>query len=235
MNIAILDGDISLTKLISEFLVHKGYETFVAHNSVELFKILNTNECDLILLDISLQGESGIDVCQKIRKQFRIPIIMLTASDDVVDLHISMQVGADYFMTKPFDSTVLLSHIKSAIRRSSEYSGTVSEKPCCYEYNDWHFNPMIGSLYFKEIEVVLTHKEYKLLQLFITNPNRILSRDYITNDLANTEHSSFDRSIDVLISRIRKKLSAHDPNTKYIRTVRNGGYLFSKNFIKKIL
>ncbi len=231
--IIVVDDDVEILELVSALLKQSNYEVRIANSVDQAYLLLNSISFDLAILDINLSGEDGIVLCQNIRKEFDFPIIMLTASHDKTDLLLSLNMGADYYLTKPFDIKVLLGYIKVALRRSylktSELAKTdfIKKKPI-YKFNNWVLDTNVRSLSDQSgVKIILTAKEYQLLLAFLSNSNRVLSREYLSDLINGKEFTPFDRSIDVLISKVRKKINCKAQEDPLIHTLRGAGYLFS--------
>ncbi|NQY43733.1 MAG: response regulator transcription factor, partial [Legionellales bacterium] len=204
-----------------------------ARNSHETYSLLNTMSFDLAILDINLPDEDGISLCKNISSNFNFPIIMLTASNDKSDLLICLNVGADYYLTKPFDEKILLSYIRAALRKryvKNDYQNRMdaaSKKPI-YKFKNWTLDTKNRTLFNNSnIQTILTCKEYQLLLTFLQNPHYTFSREKLSDIINNKNITSFDRSIDVLISKVRKKIESEESNKGLIKTLRNAGYLFA--------
>jgi len=214
--IAIVDDDPELGSLIGDYLKSKGYESslFV---SGEAFLESDRTAIGLIVLDVGLPGIDGFSVCQKVREKSSVPIIMLTAASDDVDRILGLELGADDYMGKPFNPRELLARIKAQLRRAEP--NAQKAKQLTIKESDrrgfWRGQP-----------IDLTGAEFELLQLFYNHPGSVLSRDEISLALKGHGVSPFDRSIDTLVSRLRKKLKSAS-SSDLIRSVRGKGYVLS--------
>lgn len=231
--ILLIDDDIDLCHSIEKLLSQHGFKVIITHDSENIDMLLKNNQIDLILLDIIIPGnKDGIALCKLIRQVSKSPIIMLTGIETDVEKVVSLEVGADNYITKPFSSRVLIAQINAALRRTSIDSSTnhtkkelVSHKYQVMEFQNFKLNIDARILLSSKNEVIkLTTTEFILLQGFIQNPQCVLSRNQLL-DMINTNNESFDRSIDVLISKLRAKL-ANDMQP-LINTVRNAGYTFT--------
>lgn len=214
--IAIVDDDPELGSLIGDYLKTNGYESslFV---SGEAFLDSDRTAIGLVVLDVGLPGMDGFSVCQKVREKSSIPIIMLTAASDDVDRILGLELGADDYMGKPFNPRELLARIKALLRRA---------EPNVHESRQLTIKQSDRRSFWQGQAIDLTGAEFDLLQLFYNRPGSVLSRDQISLALKGHGVSPFDRSIDTLVSRLRKKLKSAS-SSDLIRSIRGKGYLLS--------
>jgi len=214
--IAIVDDDPELGSLIGDYLKTNGYESslFV---SGEAFLDSDRTAIGLVVLDVGLPGMDGLSVCQKVREKSSVPIIMLTAASDDVDRILGLELGADDYMGKPFNPRELLARIKALLRRA---------EPNVHESRQLTINQSDRRSFWQGQAIDLTGAEFDLLQLFYNRPGSVLSRDQISLALKGHGVSPFDRSIDTLVSRLRKKLKSAS-SSDLIRSVRGRGYVLS--------
>ena len=214
--IAIVDDDPELGSLIGDYLKTNGYESslFV---SGEAFLDSDRTAIGLVVLDVGLPGMDGFSVCQKVREKSAVPIIMLTAASDDVDRILGLELGADDYMGKPFNPRELLARIKALLRRA---------EPNVHESRQLTINQSDRRSFWQGQAIDLTGAEFDLLQLFYNRPGSVLSRDQISLALKGHGVSPFDRSIDTLVSRLRKKLKSAS-SSDLIRSVRGKGYVLS--------
>lgn len=231
-HIVVVDDDNEIRKLLSDFLLKHNYRVSMSHNSDELFHLLKQeNNVDLIVLDIMLPGLDGLETCRQLRQQSNVPIIMLTAVSDDTDKIIGLELGADDYLTKPFNPRELLARIKAVFRRSEIDRSTddkVSKRSTCLKFADWTLDTATRRLLSPDnVEVALSGRGYDLLLVFLEHPQRVLSRDQLLDILSNRTAEPFDRSIDVQVSRLRQKLDDDPKDPKIIKTIRTGGYFFT--------
>ncbi|MDX1699108.1 MAG: response regulator transcription factor [Melioribacteraceae bacterium] len=219
--IYIIDDDEKLNSLINEYLSGYGYKIKSFENPLTALKTLGQNLPDLIILDIMLPEMNGFDVCKEIRKSFNVPIIMLTARGEVMDRIVGLELGADDYLPKPFEPRELLARIQSILRR---VKGDANTEWAEFGELFVDFGKRIVTINGKQIE--LTTMEFELLTLFVRNSKRVLSRDSIMENLRGMEWEAYDRSVDVLISRLRQKLNDSRKNPKFIKTIWGTGYKF---------
>lgn len=226
-NILVVDDDIKINKLVSQYLKEQGLVSYSAHNGKDLDKILDKNQIDLIVLDLMLPDESGLDICKRLRvNKINIPIIMLTAKGDEVDRILGLEMGADDYLPKPFNPRELLARITAILRRQSPNENTLSKKAEVTKFGIFEFNPSERVLKKDGVPIDLTSGEFDLVKVFIENANQPLSREKIMQLVRGKELEVFDRSIDVQISRIRKHIEEDPNNPIYLKTKWGYGYVF---------
>lgn len=229
--ILIVDDDEKICELLTEFLQQNGYKAFFVQDGKGMFSTLSEQPIDLVLLDVMLLGENGITLCKKLRQYSSIPIIMVTAVDDDIEQVVALEVGADNYITKPFNSRILLAHIKSLLRREELSKNNPEDKTTSndtvYDFCDWRLHTKSRQLLSPEgIDISLSTAEYNLLYMFLCNSNQVMSRDQLLNAIAGRTADPFDRIIDVLVNYIRKKLKDNSKKPAFIKTVHNVGYVF---------
>lgn len=229
LHILIVDDDIEIRTLLGNFLKQYGYRVSLATDGADMFRILKKekNNVDLIILDVMLPGEDGLSLCRTLRKTTSIPIIMVTAVSEETDRIIGLELGADDYIAKPFNPRELLARIKAVLRRTHEYAEEDKESRVV-QFADWTLDMAARRLFTRDnMEVSLSSGEYELLVTFIEHPRRVLSRDQLMDYTRNREAMPFDRSIDIQVSRLRRKIEPDPKNPTIIKTVRNGGYMFT--------
>jgi len=226
-NILIVDDDPKLANLLVRYLGENELNALVAEDGICMDAIMAQNTIDLIVLDIMLPGEDGLSIARRLRSQSNIPIIILSARGEDIEKIIGLEVGADDYLAKPFNPRELLARMRAVLRRpvTTTDDAVVNENSDIYSFGAFQFNLTNHSLYNNNRSVELTSGEFDLLETFVTHPNHILSRDQLIDQLKGYERSPFDRSIDVRVTRLRKKLG----NNGYIRTIRGTGYMFTPN------
>jgi two-component system OmpR family response regulator len=224
--ILIVEDDQQTRELISRYLQEHAFSVSAVTNGKEMDRYLSQNRVDLIVLDLMLPGEDGLSLCRRLRVDSSTPIIILTAKGEDLDRILGLEMGADDYLPKPFNPRELLARINAVLRRHS--SGLVSGSAVTrLRFQDWTIDLRIRELRDPEgAQVPLTSAEFDLLQAFCERPGRVLTRDSLLNMTRGRAGASFGRSIDVLISRLRRKLDRTE-GTSMIRTVRIGGYIFT--------
>ena len=236
-NILIVDDDVRICRTLRQYLKREGYEVGIATNGEEMWTQFEKNTPDVILLDVILPGDDGITLARKLRKTSDVGIIMLTGKNDPIDQIIGLEMGADDYVTKPFDERQLLARIRSLLRRratpaSSTNVGTGNENQTVH-FDGWEMDLFTHELLSPSgNRVELTSHEFRLLEIFIRNPGGVLNRDQIMQRLYQRDWSLNDRSIDVLIGKLRKKIEKDSSQPKLILTIRNFGYKFTGRITK---
>ncbi len=231
-HILIVDDDREIRELVSTYLTKNGLRVSVAQGGRQMRSMLEVTPVDLIVLDIMMPGEDGLSLCRELRagKHKLLPILMLTARDDETDRVLGLEMGADDYLTKPFASRELLARIKSVLRRTRMLPPNlqVTEVARVLTFGDWQLDTTARHLVDKEGTVVaLSGAEYRLLRAFVDHPQRVLNRDQLLNLTQGREADLFDRSIDLLVSRVRQRLGDDAREPGYIKTVRSEGYVFA--------
>lgn len=224
--IMIVEDDRDIRSLLADFLTREGYATVCAEDGAAMDRALEKMSPDLIVLDLMLPGEDGLSICRRLRTQGGAPILMLTAKADDVDRIVGLELGADDYLPKPFNPRELLARIRAVLRRADGHAVPALSRRLA-------FGELIVDLDTRSVTgghadaIELTSAEFDLLACFLQRPRRVLSRDQLLDWTRGRAADPFDRTIDVSVSRLRKKLAAADPQaTVFIKTVRNGGYLF---------
>lgn len=230
VNILVVDDHADIRELIKRFLDQHCFNTFTACDGDEMRAILKNNHIDLIVLDLMLPKEDGLSICRKLRENGNnVPIIMLTAMIGETDKIIGLELGADDYLTKPFNPRELLARIKAVLRRSDNIQKTETKKTLKhYFFDQWTLDILKRELIDPNKTIIsLSTAEYELLITFLQHPHETLSRDQLLDQARGREAQVFDRSIDTLISRLRKKLKTENDNSnEIIKTVWGGGYCF---------
>ncbi len=227
--IYVTDDDPGIRELIAEYLQSQGYTVATAENAVALDALLTQGLPDLLVLDWMMPGEDGLSVARRLRAQPGFPpIIMLSAKGEDIDRIIGLEVGADDYLPKPFNPRELLARIRAVMRRHEPATASVaaSDMARSFAFGEFSVNLDARILSRDGVEIPLTTGEYELLEIFVTHANRALSRDWLMDQLRGFERDPFDRSIDVRVNRLRKKIETDPANPAYIRTQRGQGYLF---------
>jgi two-component system, OmpR family, response regulator len=225
--ILVVEDDRDIRILLADFLKREGFSVEVAEDSVAADRALGRMKPDLVILDLMLPGEDGLSICRRLRARAATPILMLTAKNDDVDRIVGLELGADDYLGKPFNPRELLARIRAVLRRvEASAAGSPTRRR--------RFGSFVVDLDARSIEttygtcISLTSSEFDLLACFVERPRRVLSRDQLLDWTRGRSAEPFDRTIDVTVSRLRKKLETADPTAPaLVTTVRNGGYLFA--------
>jgi two-component system, OmpR family, response regulator len=231
-HILIVDDDRGIRELIAAYLEKNGMRVSVAANGREMRAALDNGAPDLIVLDLMMPGEDGLVLCRDLRaSRFRtVPVVMLTARSEETDRIVGLEMGADDYVPKPFAVRELLARIRSVLRRTRMLPPgmQVTETAPMLGFGEWRLDTTARHLLDEEGTLVaLSGAEYRLLRVFLDNPQRVLTRDQLLNLTQGRQADAFDRSIDLLVSRLRQRLRDGAREPRYIKTLRNEGYVFS--------
>lgn len=226
--ILVVDDDPEIRKLLARYVEGQAFRVLLASSCSELRERLATDRIDLVVLDVMLPDGSGLDACRDLRaKRNTTPIILLTALKEDVDRILGLEMGADDYLGKPFNPRELVARIRAVLRRRSETASPPSEDVKKYRFEGLVADPQLRSVADAQGNAIeLTGAEFDLLQVFLDRPGRVLSRDQLLDLTRGRDGDVFDRSIDVLVSRLRRKLDGSGA-TRLLKTVRNGGYQFA--------
>jgi two-component system phosphate regulon response regulator OmpR len=219
--VLIVDDDEKLAALLAEYLTRFGWAVSAAHHPDEGLRRLAADPPDIVILDVMLPGMDGFELCRRIRQTSRVPIVMLTARGDVMDRIVGLELGADDYLPKPFEPRELLARMQAVLRRGAAPAD--DDRVRCGPL-EMSFSTCTVRLDGRP--VWLTSAELELLALLVRNRGRVLSRDRILDETRGIDWEAYDRSIDVLISRVRQKLGDDPRQPRFIRTVRGVGYSF---------
>ncbi|MFM0075939.1 response regulator [Paraburkholderia sediminicola] len=231
-HILIVDDDRGIRELIAGYLEKSGMRVSLAANGRQMHAVLEHGAPDLILLDLMMPGEDGLVLCRELRAgRFRaVPVLMLTARNEEADRILGLEMGADDYLPKPFAVRELLARIRAVLRRARMLPPgmQLSEAAQMLEFGDWRLDTTARHLLDLEgTMVALSGAEYRLLRVFLDHPQRVLTRDQLLNLTRGRQTDQFDRSIDLMVSRLRQRLRDVAREPRYIKTLRNEGYVFS--------
>jgi DNA-binding response OmpR family regulator len=219
--VLIIDDDERLNELLTEYLSRFGFSVRAVTHPDAGFRALKADAPDLIVLDIMLPDTDGLTVCRKVRETSRIPIIMLTARGEVADRIVGLELGADDYLPKPFEPRELVARMQAVLRRGAHEDEEI------VQVGTLEVNWTTQSASLKGRAIPLTTAEFALLGFLVRNRGRVLSRDRIMEAMRGLDAEAYDRSIDVLVSRVRQKLGDDAKRSTFIRTVRGIGYSFT--------
>jgi DNA-binding response OmpR family regulator len=223
--ILVVDDDPDVLDMVADFLAQSSFKVTTARNGAQARHAMVENPAQLVLIDRRMPGEDGISLARHIREHYPAGIIMLTAADAVVDRVVGLEVGADDYITKPFDLRELCARVRSVLRRTSQAAAALGEGRvrfgrCVLDLATHRMFDDTGA------EVLVTSMEFDLLTLFARNANRVLSRETLLNSLHHREAGPFDRSIDLHVARLRKKIESDADKPRTLKTVRGAGYVY---------
>lgn len=227
--ILVCDDERDVREMLQEYLTKRGFEIIPAGNSEELRAALEKASVDLILLDINMPGEDGLTTLRTLRTDNQVPVVMLTAAGEVIDKIVGLEMGADDYLAKPVDLRELEARIKAVLRRKSEPEAKPArgDAPATAAFGAFTLDLTAAKLHNGDgDEVPLTAMEFNLLSLFARNKGRVLNRDQILEQAHDRSWDPFDRSIDIRISRLRRKIEPNPQKPQIIKTVRGIGYIY---------
>ena len=229
MNILVLDDEKEIADLVEVYLKNENYNVFKFYNSDEAVECINKQKIDLAILDVMIKGKNGFEVCNLIRaKNLNFPIIMLTAKIDDKDKITGLTLGADDYITKPFNILEVKARIKAIMRRTAA-SQPKKEDSKVIEAGDLKLDCESRRLFILGKEVNLTAKEFDLLELLVNNPNKVYGRENLLNLVWGYEYPGDVRTVDVHVRRLREKIESNPSEPKYVHTKWGVGYYYSQN------
>jgi len=220
-SVLIIDDDRKLNNLLLDYLAQFSFRVSAVTSPREGLCQIKQNEPDAVILNIMLPEMDGFETCKEIRKISSVPILMLTARGDVTDRILGLEIGADDYLPKPFEPRELVARIKSVLRR-----GSAAAKKPIKTFGPLIINSNTYSVALNGEKLDLTTAEFEMLNFLSENPSKVLDRDKILDGIRGIEWNSFNRSVDVLISRLRAKLGDDPKNPRFLRTIRGAGYMF---------
>jgi DNA-binding response OmpR family regulator len=230
----VVDDEPKIRQLLTKYLSQEGYFVDAVNDGIEMDKYLLKNTVDLVILDLMLPGEDGLSIGRRLRQQQSMPIIILSARGEELDKIVGLEMGADDYLSKPFNPRELLARIRSVLRRSIQNKlVTINVTDKVFKFGPYCLNIDRHALTREEeadkIEnIQLTTGEFTLLKIFLEHSERVLNRDRLLEITKGYSHSSIDRSIDVCVGRLRRKIEPDPSSPIYLRTIRGIGYIFSK-------
>ena len=228
-HILVVDDDEEILSLLTAFFQKHAHPVTVAVSGAAMFEALEAHRIDLVILDVMLREEDGFSLCRRLRTVSKVPVIMLTAMGEHTDRIVGLEIGADDYLVKPFDARELLARTKAVLRRTTEAPAapTSTETRPSLIFEGWRLDIARRELRSTDNTLmILSGGEFDLLLAFAEHPQRVLTRDQLLDLTRGISHCAYDRSIDVQVSRLRRKLEPDAKSPSVIRTVRNGGYIF---------
>ncbi len=226
-HVLIVDDDPDIRHLLADYLEAASYRPFTAAGGQEMWRILGNERIDIIILDLMMPGEDGLELCRELRKKRNTPLVMLTARGTLIDRIVGLEVGADDYLPKPFDPRELLARIKVILRRARSFPEKLeADRVSHIHFAGWKLDTQARQAISPSgVTITLGGSDYQVLRALLEHPRRALSRDFLLNTVYGKEAMPFDRSIDVCISRLRQQLGDNPREPALIRTVRNTGYM----------
>jgi two-component system OmpR family response regulator len=227
-HVLVVEDDLEISRLVSRYLRSNDCHVSVSGDGRNMERLLEDGRVDLIVLDLMLPGEDGLSLCRRLRTHSQIPVIMLTAKGEDVDRILGLEMGADDYLAKPFNPRELLARIHAVLRRARSAATLSATRARSLTFLGWRIDFALRELRDPHgVLIVMTSAEFDLLQALCERSGRVLSRDQLLDLTQGRVSGSHERSIDVLVSRLRRKIEADVHNPEIIKTVRSGGYLFT--------
>ncbi|HET7222165.1 MAG TPA: response regulator [Rhodanobacteraceae bacterium] len=228
MHLLVVDDDTGVLDLLRRYFTGQGFEVSAAANGAEMRDALARTTVDLVLLDLGLPGEDGFELTRQLRKSWNGALIIITGRGESVDRVVGLELGADDYVTKPFDLRELLARVRSVLRRAPSATPDDAANQVAFQFGNFLLILQSRTLRTTGGETIaLTTGEYELLRVLVEHPNRVLSRDDLMEHIHGRNAGPFDRAIDVQIGRLRRKVESDPANPELIKSVRGAGYLFS--------
>jgi two-component system OmpR family response regulator len=232
LHIAIVDDEIDITQLLAGYLQGHGYRVTQLHDGSALMALMARDAPALVLLDLGLPGEDGFSIARQLREHWRCGLVIVTGRGDAVDKVVGLEVGADDYVTKPFDLRELLARVKAVLRRLAPAEPNGAPTPAGtparsrLRFSGWELDTAARTLTSPAgADVALTGGEFDLLTVFARHAGRVLSRDFLLEQTRGREAAPFDRTIDVQVGRLRRKIEADAEDPQIIKSVRGAGYI----------
>ena len=229
-HVTIVEDDPDVRALLAHSLGMDGYKVTALESGVGIEDALTNNPADLVIIDVGLPGMDGLTITQKIRRHSDVGIIIVSGRGDLADKVVGLEIGADDYITKPFEPREIRARVRSVLRRGKARGAAApaDEEHVVFSFGEWKLDVTAQALSGADGQpVVLTSGEFRLLEALVTRAGRVLSRDQLMDVCYGNDTPAFDRSIDVCVARLRKKLNDDPRNPATIRTIRNGGYIFA--------
>lgn len=229
LHLLVVDDDTGVLDLLRRYFAGQGFTVSTAADGAGMHAVLVRQPVDLVLLDLGLPGEDGLELTRQLRRNWDGALIILTGRGESVDRVVGLELGADDYVTKPFELRELLARVRSVLRRSAPTAGNPGKQDeATFRFADYCLDPLGRTLRNGHGDAIaLTTGEFELLRVFVEHPNRVLSRDDLMGRIHGRGASSFDRAIDVQIARLRRKIEPDAANPELIKSVRGAGYLFA--------
>lgn len=225
----IVDDDAEIRHLLRQYFQENGYRVSVAADGKSMWAAMKTAQPDLVVLDLMLPGDDGFSLCRDLRARYDVPIIMLTARGQETDRIVGLELGADDYLSKPFNPRELLARVKSVLRRAKSLPANLRREDVrAFRFAGWTLDVATRSLTSPEgVVIPLSGTEFKLLRIFLDHPSRVLTRDQLVELMMSRDAGPFDRALDVQISRLRHRLGEDAKEPAIIKTVRGQGYVLA--------
>jgi two-component system, OmpR family, response regulator len=227
--ILIVDDDPEIRRLLVDYLARNGFEALAARDGREMWQALARHAVDLLVLDLMLPDTDGLTLCRDLRAKSNLPVLMLTARGEETDRIVGIEMGADDYLVKPFNPRELLARIKTILRRTRALPPNLRPEPArCLCFSGWCLDTATRLLTAPDgVAIPLSGGEFRLLRILLEHPNRVLTRDQLSEMIQGREAEAYDRAIDVQVSRLRQRLRDDSREPELIKTVRGEGYVLA--------
>ena len=222
----VVDDDAELRELLEAYLTQQGFDVVCVEDGPEMDACLKAGGIELVILDLMLPGEDGLSIAKRLKQDSDLPIIMISAQGEDVDRIVGLEIGADDYISKPFNPRELLARVRAVMRRSQGQEARTAGESHIVDFGKFQLDLNAHRLSKEGETVALTSGEFDLLSILVRHPNKVLDRDRILDLLTGAERSPFDRSIDVRVTRLRSKIEADPSAPVYIKTIWGKGYMF---------
>jgi two-component system, OmpR family, response regulator len=231
--IAVVEDDPEISRMMTSYMTENGFEVASARSGRDLDRVMSSgSKIVCVILDVGLPGEDGLSICRRLRGKSTVPIIMVTGRGTDTDRIVGLELGADDYLPKPFNPRELLARVRALMRRSAMVEQPPAELPQTLLFEGWRLDMARRQLFGPDgTPRSLTSGEFNILSIFCQNPRKVLSRDDLLELLHGRAAAVFDRSVDVQISRLRRKIETNLKDPSFIKTVRYGGYFFTPQVI----
>jgi len=227
-HVLVVEDDPVIQRMLSEILGESGFSVAAVASAVDMDRVLGREEVDLVVLDVMLPGEDGFSICRRLRASSNLPILMLTALGQELDRVVGLEIGADDYVTKPFNSRELVARIRALLRRARAAGGSAGQRLGPLRFAGWRLYPTERRLLNPDgVQVTMTSAEFDMLMAFCQHPGEVLSREQLLELTHSGAAGPIERSVDVHVSRIRQKIEPDPREPTLIKTVRLGGYIFT--------
>jgi len=224
----VVDDELKLRELVKSYLSREGYAVDAVEDGVAMDEYLAKNDVELVILDLMLPGEDGLSIGRRLQQQKKLPFIILSARGEELDKIVGLEMGADDYLSKPFNPRELLARVRSVLRRCAADSQSMpDESKRNMIFGQFHLDVDSHRLIRDNQDIPLTTGEFILLKTFLENPNRVMNRDALLEKTKGYDHSPLDRSVDVCVGRLRRKIEVDPSEPVYLRTIWGSGYLFT--------
>jgi DNA-binding response OmpR family regulator len=225
-HIMLVEDDMSLAEWFSDYLTEHGYEVTLVNRGDAAVVLIKEDQPDLVVLDIMLPVKDGFDVCKEVRGFYKGPILMMTARDQEMDEVLGLELGADDYVTKPIKPRAMLSRVKALLRRVNNQEQSLTDDEHCVQFGKFHLDANSRSTLLNGLKIPISSNEFDVLWYLAQSAGKVVKRNELVKAIRGIDYDGFDRSMDIIVSRLRKKLGDDANNPFRIKTIWGQGYLF---------